>query len=188
MDTIWPPGKNLTPICVYGTIPGQSTFERIKLLAPVLSATRLTTIADWLITEFPRETEAELRDGVSQRLVNLMVESGEVVAMQELRRVQALMDGAKQVILNAAILELEDRLIGRTPPKPSEGSLLDFINLPLFAMVRDERDLFEVVCQAIEDIQSELENAASEGVAVVLERITTEDRTGLPERPLASAA
>ena len=146
------------------TIPRQFNFERLKLLAPSLSETRLSTVADWLIMEFNRESEAEMADGVSRRLVNLIVEAGEVAAYEELRQVQTRVDSAKQVILSAAMLQIEDRVIGQIPARPSEGDLLDFINLSHFAMVRDERDLFETVCQALEEIQSELEKRG-EGVA-----------------------
>ena len=146
------------------TIPRQFNFDRLKLLARSLSETRLSTVGDWLIMELSRESGAEMADGVSRRLVNLIAESGELAGNQELRQVQTRVDSDKEVILNAAMLQIEDRVIGQIPARPSEGDLLDFINLSHFAMVRDERDLFETVCQAVEEIQSELQNRA-EGVA-----------------------
>jgi hypothetical protein len=147
-----------------GTIPRQFDFERLGLLAPSLSRTRLTTVADWLIMEFARDSEAEMIYGASQGLLKLIAESEVTEAFEELRRVRANVDPTKQVILSATMLQIEDRAIGQIPPRPSGAELLNFINLPRLAIVRDERDLFEAVCQAIEDIQFELEKRG-EGVA-----------------------
>ena len=146
------------------TIPRRFNFDRLSSLAPRLSGKRLRTVADWLIMEFPRESEAEMSDGGSHRLLTLMVESGFVAAIEELRRVRTEVDPAKHAILSATMLQIEDRAIGQIPPRPTDGDLLDFINLPQPAIIRDERDLFEAVCHAIEEIQSELVERG-EGVA-----------------------
>ena len=163
MDTT-PPGESLRLICGGARIPRLVNFQRLSHLGPNLSGQRLTAIANWLIMELRRESNAESASSVSRALLSVIVEVGDPAAVQELRRVRAAANRANQAIVTAATLQCEDRVIGQMPPMPTEGSLLDFINLPNHAMVRDERDLFEAVCQAIDNIKSELEYRG-EGVA-----------------------
>jgi len=147
-----------------GTLPRLFNFERLNPLAPTLSGRRLTAIADWLIGECRGGGDIESVDGLARSLLLLIIESGEIAAIEELRRVREAVGGAKQATFGAAILQVEDRAIGQAPKSPPAGELLDFVNLPQYGMVRDERDLAEAVCQAVDDIQVELERRG-EGVA-----------------------
>jgi hypothetical protein len=49
-------------------------------------------------------------------------------------------------------------------PPPQPGILIDYILGQQFGILRDDRDLFEVVCQTIEEIQEEVERRG-EGVS-----------------------
>ena len=62
------------------------------------------------------------------------------------------------------LLQVEDRLLDTAVPPRRPGILVDYILGQQFGILRDDRDLFEVVCQAIEEIQEELEKRG-EGVA-----------------------
>ena len=147
-----------------GALPRLFNVERLAPLAPTLSARRLTAIADWLIEECRGGGDVERVDGVARSLLLLIIESGDIAAIEELSRVRETVGGANRATFSAAILQAEDRAIGRIPKSPPAGELLDFVNLPQYAMVRDERDLAEAVCQAVDDIQLELERRG-EGVA-----------------------
>ncbi len=145
-------------------IPMEFNFEILKPIASTLQQSRLRIAADWLKSSMLAiGADGRLSD-LGWSLLNFIVEVGGFAAIHELRRVRTELSEAGKTILNATILRVEDRLVGEPPPWPSPGKLLDFINRPQFGMIRDERDLYETVCQAIEQIQSELQDRA-EGVA-----------------------
>ena len=58
----------------------------------------------------------------------------------------------------------EDRALSERSSRREPGTLLDFILKGYFFIVESDRDLFEVVCEAIEEVQGRLEGPA-EGVA-----------------------
>jgi len=85
-------------------------------------------------------------------------------AIAELRRLQQRRAFPGAEWLSFEILSLEDRYLSDSSAGWKPGELLSFLNRESFAVVNTEHDLFEWVCQAIEDIQEALQERG-EGVA-----------------------
>ncbi len=105
-------------------------------------------------------------DGVgtdlSRSLQGLVARCAGEAGARELRRLRTTLSPSSRAIACNTILHIEDQLLAKVTPVP-DAPLLDFVNRPRHAVIRDERDLFEAVCEAIEEIEREL--GCGEGVA-----------------------
>jgi hypothetical protein len=129
------------------------------------SSARLPVLADWYAL-MRRKRSAEdmnpfdLARSLLERIVTIDGES----AIQELRRLQRTHAFPDARWLSHAMFRIEDRLLTAESMPWESGLLLDFINKEHLGVIRHEHDLFEWVCQAIEDVQESLERRG-EGVA-----------------------
>lgn len=125
-----------------------------------LSASRLEVIADWYACARRKHGDDDRPNDVTRVLEAAIVQIGGEQAVEELRRLrdQDAFPGSKW--LSYSILQVEDQMLSRSGPPMDSGKLLDFLNREALGVVLSERDLFEWVCQAIEDIRERLEGEA----------------------------
>ena len=102
--------------------------------------------------------------GLAQALLDIIVAFGGETALHELRRLQESHAYPGVVWLSHAMLRIEDQMLAEGAILWAGGSLLDFVNKLSLGMIASERDLFEWVCQALDEVQDALEQRA-EGVA-----------------------
>lgn len=123
---------------------------------------RLPILADWYawIRRNQENDHApfELRSLLEVSIIKIGGEEA-IAELQRLQRERAFPD-AKW--LSHVILRIEDQMLGVIDEIMEPGQLIDFINRESFGVVLTERDLFEWVCQAIEDVKDGLENRAEQ--------------------------
>ncbi len=123
-----------------------------------LNPKRLSVLADWygLIRRRLRDEYGGPHNTASALLETIVSIGGEA-AVQELRRLQSERAFPNTEWLSHAILRIDDRMLSEATISLDHGNLLDFINKAAFGVISSERDLFEWVCEAIEDIKDSLE-------------------------------
>lgn len=126
---------------------------------------RLPILADWYALVRRRTTDENFQAAdLARHLLESIVAIDGGNAIRELQRLQRTCAFPDALWLSHAILRIEDRLLSEGAPLWESGTLLDFVNKENLAVVLSERDLFEWVCQALEEIKRRLEQQA-EGVA-----------------------
>ena len=126
---------------------------------------RLSVLADWyVLIRRQRHDDNWVWSGLAQHLLETIVAIGGEKAIQELQRLQKTGAFPDARWLSHAILRIEDRLLSEESTPWESGAVLDFINKERLGVILNERDLFEWVCQAIEELQAGLEQCG-EGVA-----------------------
>jgi hypothetical protein len=158
-----------------GRAPTAASVSSVRSMRLPRNPERLPIIAEWYADLRRRDAE---RDKVSEsgfskvhpiedmiRFLNeTIVAIGGEGAIRELRRLQIQEAFPNSRWLTYSILRIEDDMLTRAEdPRLAPGALLDFLNKEAFAIVNSERDLFEWVCQAVEDEKSDLEGPG-EGV------------------------
>jgi hypothetical protein len=130
-----------------------------------LHAAHLPVLADWyaLIRRQIRNADWVWSDLARYLLETIVTIDGER-AIQELQRLQRTHAFPDARWLSHTILRIEDRLLSEESAPWESGPVLDFINKERLGVILSERDLFEWVCQAIEEVQEGLERRG-EGVA-----------------------
>jgi len=78
-------------------------------------------------------------------------------AIQELQRLQQSNAFPGVRWLSHAVLQIEDRLLTEGSAIWESGPLLDFVNKESLGIVLNERDLFEWVCQGVDNVQEATE-------------------------------
>lgn len=126
---------------------------------PRLSTDRVPVLADWYA--LARRSNNNFTSLASD-ILDLMVATDGFRTIQELRRLQETDAFPAARFLGRTIKQIEDQLLIEGSATWSSGYLLDFINQLSMGVIRNERDLFEWVCEAIE----ELEKIFSQGEAV----------------------
>ena len=123
-----------------------------------LNSRHLGVLADWygLIRRRLRD-EYGGHHNTATVLLETIVSIGGEAAVQELRRLQTERAFPNPEWLSHAILRIDDRMLSEATISLGHGNLLDFINKSAFGVISSERDLFEWVCEAIEDIKDSLE-------------------------------
>ncbi len=119
---------------------------------------RLTALADWY--GFIRRRLKDDYGGHHNSagvLLETIVNIGGGAAMQELQRLQTERAFPNPEWLSHTILRIDDQMLSEAKTSMSPGNLLDFINRTVFGVVSSERDLFEWVCEAIEEIKDSVE-------------------------------
>jgi hypothetical protein len=130
-----------------------------------MHVTRLPILADWYaLIRRQRHDDNWGWSGLAQHLLETIVAIGGESAMQELQRLQKTDAFPDARWLSHAILRIEDRLLTEESVPWESGPVLDFINKERLGVILNERDLFEWVCRAIEEVQEGLEQRG-EGVA-----------------------
>ena len=126
---------------------------------------RLSVLADWyVLIRRQRHNDNWVWSDLAQHLLETIVAIGGEKAIQELQRLQKTDAFPDARWLSHAILRIEDRLLSEESVPWESGAVLDFINKERLGVILNERDLFEWVCQAIEELQEGLEQCG-EGVA-----------------------
>jgi hypothetical protein len=100
---------------------------------------------------------------LGRTLLQTIIDIGGEEAIRELERLRRERAFPDAEWLGHAVIDIQDRMLteGGGPVKP--GELLDFVNREAMGIVRNERDLFEWVCQAIEDEKASLEQGEQVG-------------------------
>jgi hypothetical protein len=143
-----------------------SCFLRLLPRPPVLAPAHLAALADWYAS-VERERAGQGRAGarpLASHLLETLVAVGGDDAIRQLRRLETAGALPDARWLSHAILRVEERELAAGAASWESAQLLDFINRDSQGAVRHERDLFECVCQAVEEVQEALERRA-EGVA-----------------------
>lgn len=117
---------------------------------------RLTLLTNWYA--WTRRHYEEFSDPISPHrfLEDLVVQIGGERAISELRRLQAENAFPNAQWLSYLIIKIEDRMLD-TFTRFDSVNLLDFVNREAFGFVVSQRDLFEWVCQSIEDVKERIE-------------------------------
>ncbi len=143
-------------------LPSNLPVEHLQWFSAVAVREHLPLIAEvygWMLANQPRDDSTR-----AHTVLDLLASADEPAALVELRRVATTLPRDKKAESAYGLLQVEDRLLDTAVPPQQSGILIDYILGQEFGILRDDRDLFEVVCQAIEAIQEELETRG-EGVA-----------------------
>jgi hypothetical protein len=118
----------------------------------------LTALADWygFIRRHLKDDYGGHHNSAGV-LLEAIVNIGGEAAVQELRRLQTERAFPNPEWLSHTILRIDDQMLSDAKTSLSAGNLLDFINKAAFGVVSSERDLFEWVCEAIEEIKDSVE-------------------------------
>jgi len=128
------------------------------------NARRLPTMLSWFTLVRQAHGAAEdWRDDLGRTLLQTIVDIGGEDAIRELERLRKERAFPNAEWLGHSIIEIQDRMLTDPSKTIPPGQLLDFINQQAMGIVRDERDLCEWVCQAIEDEKESLERGEQVG-------------------------
>jgi hypothetical protein len=90
-------------------------------------------------------------------ILESIVRIGGEEAIHELQRLQREQAFPDAEWLSHTIIRIEDQMLGMPETVMPPGQILDFVNRESMGAVLTERDLFEWVCQAIEDVKEGIE-------------------------------
>jgi len=128
------------------------------------NAKRLPAIVNWFTLVRQAHGLAEdWHDDLGRTLLQTIVDIGGEDAIRELERLRKERAFPNAEWLGHSIIEIQDRMLTGSSKAIPPGQLLNFINREAMGMVREERDLFEWVCQAIEDEKECLEHGEQVG-------------------------
>jgi hypothetical protein len=146
-------------------LQGDPDYERLRYPLSV-DPSRLPLIADWhaLVCRKRSGDDAIWMQGLAQSLLEIIVAFGGESALHELRRLQESHAYPGVEWLSHAMLRIEDHMLAEGAVSWEGGPLLDIVNKQSLGIIASERDLFEWVCQALDEVQEALEQRA-EGVA-----------------------
>ena len=135
-------------------LPIDISLSEIQPKRLPLNPRRLRVLADWygLIRRRLRD-EFGGHHNTAAVLLETIVSIGGESAVEELRRLQAERAFPNPEWLSHAILRIDDAMLSEAAISAEAGNLLNFINKPASGLISSERDLFEWVCEAIEDIK-----------------------------------
>jgi hypothetical protein len=122
-----------------------------------LNPSRLPILADWYAYVRRNEEDNGWPGDLGPVLLEIIVRIGGEDAIEQLRRLQDEKAFPGVEWLSHAILRVEDEMLGMPSAAMEPGQLLDFVNREAIGVVLNEHDLFEWVCQAIEDEKKSLE-------------------------------
>ena len=130
-----------------------------------LNVARLPVLADWyaLIRRHIPDNNWGW-SGLAQHLLEMIVAIDGEQAIQELQRLQRTDAFPNAHWLSHTVFRIEDRVLTEESMPWKSGPVLDFINKERLGVILNERDLFEWVCYAVEEVQEGLERRG-EGVA-----------------------
>lgn len=157
-DSDWAWDEFAGRLCQEDVPLNEDFFPRSSRPRFPLNPVRLQVLADWYAF-LRRKTGGE--DFTTSYLASYLLETivmiGGEEAIRELRRLQQInaFPGARW--LSHSILRIEDRVLTEGSVLWGSRSLLDFVNKEGLGVVLNERDLFEWVCQAIDEVQGALE-------------------------------
>jgi hypothetical protein len=123
-----------------------------------LNPERLRVLADWYA--FIRRRLQDEYGGfhnTAKVLLETIVNIGGEAAITELKRLQNQRAFPNPEWLSHAILRIDDQMLSDAKSSLDVGDLLDFINKPTLGAISSNRDLFEWVCESIEEIKESLE-------------------------------
>lgn len=129
---------------------------RVPLRLP-LNPSRLPVLADWYACVRRKQGEDAWLADLGRVLLEVIVRIGGKDAIEQLRRLQDQKAFPNAEWLSHAILRVEDEMLGMPSAAMEPGQLIDFVNREALGVVLNEHDLFEWVCQAIEDEKESLE-------------------------------
>jgi hypothetical protein len=124
----------------------------------------LSTIVNWFVlARQPQDLVEDWQNELARILLRTIVDIGGEEAIRELERLRRERAFPNAEWLGHSIVDIRDRMLGEANPPIKPGPLLDFVNREAMGIVRDERDLFEWVCQAVEDEKASLERGDQVG-------------------------
>ena len=121
-----------------------------------LNSARLPILADWYANIRKRAQEVSF-SMLDKNLLSAIVQIGGDRAITELRRLIAEQTYPGVEWLSHTILQIEDARLSVVEHPLKAGELLDFINREAFGVVQNNRDLYEWVRQAIEEVRDAIE-------------------------------
>lgn len=127
------------------------------------SPAHLSCLVKWYVLIRNKNQDEEI-DHLAIHVMDNIVRIGGDEVIKELRRVQAEEAFPHARWLSHTIARIEDQMLGEHAIFRQPGPLLDFVNKPRFHIIQNERDLFESVCEALEEVKQALEKRG-EGVA-----------------------
>ncbi|HJY82559.1 MAG TPA: hypothetical protein VKK81_15940, partial [Candidatus Binatia bacterium] len=139
-------------------VPLDDSFHLFSGFRFPLNERRLPMLADWYAL-IRRKTDDShfVAFSLAPRLLETIVTIGGQSAIQELRRLQRDRSFPSARWLSHEIMRIEDNLLTEEIGGWESRSLLDFVNKEKLGVVLNEHDLFEWVCQAIEEVQEAFE-------------------------------
>lgn len=144
-----------------------TTMEHIYLVGSERlprSRKRLPTVASWFeLVGQTRGLEGAPHDDFGRLLLKTIVDIGGEEAIQELERLRSEEAFRGANWLGQKVIEIQDSMLMDSGEVMQAGELLDFINRDVLGIVRNERDLFEAVRQAIEDEKESIERGEQVG-------------------------
>ncbi len=147
-----------------GDVPTDVDFADIYPKRLPIHPKRLPVLTDWYAFVRRRQDDYGGPHNTGAVLLETIVSIGGEPAIGELRRLQNQHAFPNAEWLSHAILRIEDQMLGEAKASLGVGALLDFLNKPTFGVISSDRDLFEWVCEAVENLKESLELRA-EGVA-----------------------
>ncbi len=144
-----------------GGVPAYNDFYDVNISILPSNPKYLPVLSEWyaLIQKNLKE-ECLSAKSLSTVIMSIIKNIGGEPAIKELRRLQHSKAFPNAQWLSYDILQIEDRLLIKEKELPSTGNLLDFINKSSMSLILSEADLFETVCQALEEIQKSFEKDA----------------------------
>ena len=134
-----------------------------KYLFP-LNPERVPILSDWYaFIRRRRGTTDFYPDDLTRAILENIMAVGGITPLRELKRLQNTNAYPGVQWLSREILRAEDQMLGEESSTWNAGALLDFLNRERFALINSERDLFEWVFHAVEQIKEGCEQRA-EGV------------------------
>ncbi len=125
---------------------------------------RLSAVVNWFTLVRQTQGSAEnWRDDLGRILLQTIVDIGGEDAIRELERLRKEHTFPHAEWLGHSIIDIQDRMLAGFSQYIQPGQLLDFVNREAMGIVHVERDLFEWVCQAIEDEKTSLEQGEQVG-------------------------
>jgi len=118
---------------------------------------RLPVLADWYALIRRKVERQPWPDDLARVIREGIVRIGGEEAIHELQRLQREQAFPDAEWLSHTIIRIEDQMLGMPEAVMPPGQLLDFINRESMGAVLTERDIFEWVCQAIEDVKEGIE-------------------------------
>ena len=140
-------------------VPSEIGLEAFRSLEKILAESQARVLVQWYASVLREEGDGFGTD-LSRALQSLVARCCGEAGARELRRLRRTLPASSRAIVSNTILRIEDQLLAAVTPVPN-GPLLEFVNRPRQAVIRDERDLFEAVCEAIEEVEQELNRGES---------------------------
>ena len=142
----------------HSDVPTASHLDEISITSLPLNPKRLHILADWYGLIRRQLGDDYWKVGsLASFVMNTIIAIGGEAAIRELRRLQDECAYPNAQWLSHDILKIEEQILNEASTAPKVGTLLDFVNGPTFGLIRNERDLFEVVCEAIELLREAME-------------------------------